>query len=357
MRITHPLRTLYRVLLRRTPIEAQLIVTRRCNLSCGYCTEYDDVSAAVPLAELRQRIDALHRLGVVNISLLGGEPLLHPEIDQIVAYANRSAQVSITTNGFLLSETLIARLNAAGLSNMQISIDTLRPDPTGYIQKSLKALAPKLARLKRLARFDVHVNVVLCANTKDQFLETLQQLRTLKQRVSVNLVHDANGAVEVGGPEYVALWDQFYREGAPFLFIEYEYGRQLLQGKRPRWQCRAGARFLYVDELGKVQFCSSQRGRLNKPVTEYTRADISEQSRTYKGCESGCSLFCVYRDSQVDNAPLTMARSLYQGLRRRMRLAAALALFWSLLVPAAAALAQLARELEFPGLMLLLMPA
>jgi molybdenum cofactor biosynthesis enzyme MoaA len=165
---------------------------------------------------------------VINIALLGGEPLLHPGIDEIVAYANRAAQVSITTNGFLLSEPLIARLNDAGLSNMQISIDTLRPDPGGYIQKSLKSLAPKLVRLKRLARFDVHVNLVLCANTKDQFLETLRELRALKQRVSVNLVHDASGAVEVGGPEYVELWDQFYREGAPFLFIEYEYGRQLL---------------------------------------------------------------------------------------------------------------------------------
>jgi MoaA/NifB/PqqE/SkfB family radical SAM enzyme len=312
---------LYRVLLRRTPIEAQLIVTRRCNLSCGYCTEYDDVSAAVPLEVLCERIDALHRLGAVNIALLGGEPLLHPEIDQIVAYANRGAQVSLTTNGFLLSEELIARLNAAGLSNLQISIDTLRPDPSGYIQKSLKALAPKLKRLKRLADFDVHVNLVLCANTKDQFLETLQELRTLDQRVSVNLVHDAKGAVEVGGPEYVELWDQFYREGAPFLFIEYDYGRQLLQGKRPRWQCRAGARFLYVDEFGMVQYCSSQRGRLNKPVTEYGRADIRQQSRTYKGCESGCSLFCVFRDSQIDNAPLSMARALFQGLRRRVALA------------------------------------
>ncbi|MBA2542036.1 MAG: radical SAM protein, partial [Deltaproteobacteria bacterium] len=42
---------------RDRPIVAHLIVTRRCNLACGYCFEYDKVSAPVPLAALKQRID------------------------------------------------------------------------------------------------------------------------------------------------------------------------------------------------------------------------------------------------------------------------------------------------------------
>jgi MoaA/NifB/PqqE/SkfB family radical SAM enzyme len=316
MRVRNPLRTLARVVCLRAPIEAQLIVTRRCNLSCGYCSEYDNFSTPIPLHALKHRINALHRLRVVNIALLGGEPLLHPEIDEVIAHANRHAQVSLTTNGFLLSDEIIERLNRAGLSNLQVSIDTLGPDPTRYIQKSLKSVAPKLKRIQRLGQFDCHVTLVLCEKSKDEFKATLRELESLGIAVSVNLVHDETGRVEVGGPDYQELWEHHYRNGRPFSSIEYEYGKQLLEGKRPSWQCRAGARFLYVDEFGNVQFCSAQRGRLNKAVTEYTSKDIRAHARTTKGCEAGCSLFCVYRDCQVDNAPMSLIRAACQTFLR-----------------------------------------
>jgi MoaA/NifB/PqqE/SkfB family radical SAM enzyme len=315
MRIRHPLRAVARALLLRAPVEAQLIVTRRCNLSCGYCTEYDGFSPPIPLDTLKERIDALHRLRVINIALLGGEPLLHPEIGEVVAYANRHAEVSLTTNGFLISDSLIDRLNYAGLSNLQVSIDRLRPDSTGYIQKSLKSVLPKLRRVKARASFDVHVTLVLCEQSRDEFRSTLRELEALELPVSVNLIHDERGTVTVSGAEYLELWDEHHRGGKAFLSIEYGYGRQLLQGERPEWQCRAGARFLYVDEFGNVQFCSAQRGRLAKPVTEYRVEDIRAHSKTRKGCESGCSMLCVYRDSQLDNAPLSLARDIYRALR------------------------------------------
>jgi MoaA/NifB/PqqE/SkfB family radical SAM enzyme len=316
MRIRHPLRAVARALL-RAPIEAQLIVTRRCNLSCGYCSEFDDFSPPIPLEVLKERIDALHRLRVINIALLGGEPLLHPQIGEVVEYAGRHAEVSLTTNGFLISDAIIDRLNRAGLGNLQVSIDRLTPDATGYIQKCLKTVAPKLRRLKERAVFDVHVTMVLCEQSKVDFRATLGELKALGLPVSVNLIHDEHGTVAVGGVEYLRLWDEHHLEGRPFLSIEYDYGRQLLQGERPQWQCRAGARFLYVDEFGKVQFCSAQRGRLGKPVTEYRARDLRTHSATYKGCETGCSLLCVYRDSQLDNAPLRLAVDIFRALRGR----------------------------------------
>ena len=95
MRVKHPLRAAVNLLFRRSPVEAQLIVTRRCNLSCGYCTEYDKVSGMIPFPVLTQRIDALHRLHVVNVSLLGGEPLMYPQLPEIVAYGDQHAQVSV----------------------------------------------------------------------------------------------------------------------------------------------------------------------------------------------------------------------------------------------------------------------
>jgi uncharacterized radical SAM superfamily Fe-S cluster-containing enzyme len=66
------------------PVLAQIVPARFCNLSCGYCNEYDKVSEPVPLEEMYRRIDHLGRLGTAMIGLSGGEPLTHPHLDEII---------------------------------------------------------------------------------------------------------------------------------------------------------------------------------------------------------------------------------------------------------------------------------
>ena len=64
------------------PILAHIIPIRRCNLSCAYCNEYDDFSKPVPIELVCQRLDHLADLGTTIITISGGEPLLHPELDR-----------------------------------------------------------------------------------------------------------------------------------------------------------------------------------------------------------------------------------------------------------------------------------
>src|SRR3954471_13432662 len=66
------------------PVLAHIIPMRRCNLSCAYCNEYDKVSAPVSTEEMIHRIDLLARLGTQIITISGGEPLLHPDLDEIL---------------------------------------------------------------------------------------------------------------------------------------------------------------------------------------------------------------------------------------------------------------------------------
>ncbi len=316
MQIKNLLQAVPRILFTNAPLDAQLIVTRRCNLSCGYCSEYDSTSEPVPAADLKRRIDVLHRLGSANITLLGGEPLMHPEIAEIVAYAGRRSNTSVVTNGFLLRNGVIEGLNEAGLNNLTVSIDTLHADPARYIQKSLRSLRTRLERLQRLARFDVHVTAVLCESSRDDFRQLVREVQGYGFRMSINLIHNAKGYVTVGGQPYLDLYEDFYAEGQPFTYLDYEYGKKLLQGERPEWKCRAGARYLYVDEFGKVQLCASQLGRLAKPIEEYTSADLREQSRSQKGCEEGCSVGCAFRCSLVDNDKPAFVKAVLRGYRR-----------------------------------------
>src|SRR5246127_3875305 len=122
---------------RYNPLLAQIVVTRRCNLACGYCNEYDDHSPPVPLEDLLARVDHLASLNTASITFTGGEPLLHPDLDKVVRAARGHGMiVTMITNGFRLTRDWIDRLNAAGLQGMQISIDNLKPD-----EVSMKSLS------------------------------------------------------------------------------------------------------------------------------------------------------------------------------------------------------------------------
>ena len=66
------------------PYMAHIVPMRRCNLACTYCNEFDDFSDPVPVDEMLRRIDHLGRLGTSVITISGGEPLLHPQIVEIV---------------------------------------------------------------------------------------------------------------------------------------------------------------------------------------------------------------------------------------------------------------------------------
>jgi MoaA/NifB/PqqE/SkfB family radical SAM enzyme len=141
----------------RHPIVAHIIPTRRCNLSCAYCNEYDSSSKPVPTAEMFRRVDRLAALGTSVITISGGEPLLHPELEQIIRrIRNHGLIVTLITNGYLLTPKRIQQLNRAGLDHLQISIDNVLPDEVS--KKSLKVLDKKLQWLAQFAEFDVNIN-------------------------------------------------------------------------------------------------------------------------------------------------------------------------------------------------------
>src|SRR5947208_16145038 len=65
---------------------AHIIPMRRCNLACGYCNEYDQVSKPVPLDIMKRRIDKIAELDTSIETILGGEPVLQSVYDQIICH-------------------------------------------------------------------------------------------------------------------------------------------------------------------------------------------------------------------------------------------------------------------------------
>ena len=109
------------------PVLVHLIPMRRCNLTCTYCNEYDAISKPVPIDLMLRRLDLLADLGTSMITVSGGEPLMHPELDAMIVHMRRRGMVaSIITNGYYLNQERIERLNDAGLDYLQITTSLLR---------------------------------------------------------------------------------------------------------------------------------------------------------------------------------------------------------------------------------------
>ena len=142
------------------PLLAHIIPMRRCNLACTYCNEFDDFSKPVPIDEMYRRIDKLGSLGTAVVTISGGEPLMHPELDDVIRRIRANGMIAgLITNGYLLVAERIQRLNRAGLEWLQISIDNVNPDEVS--KKSLKVLDKKLQLLAEHADFHVNINSVV----------------------------------------------------------------------------------------------------------------------------------------------------------------------------------------------------
>jgi MoaA/NifB/PqqE/SkfB family radical SAM enzyme len=289
---------------RSHPILAHIIPIRRCNLSCAYCNEYDKVSNPVPTTEMLRRIDLLAAMGTGIITFSGGEPLLHPELDeQIRRIRGHGAIATVITNGYLLTPERIKQLNRAGLEQLQISVDNVQPDDVS--KKSLKVLDKKLQWLADYAEFDVNINSVLGAGVKnpEDALTITRRALELGFETTVGIIHDHGGQLRAMRDEERTVYEQIQREKKPgFWAFAYDnlFHKNLSLGLPNDWQCRAGSRYLYVCEDGLVHYCSQRRGYPAIPLEQYGREDLEREYWTKKPCAPYCTISCVHRVAMID---------------------------------------------------------
>jgi len=196
------------------PILVHVIPMRRCNLDCTYCNEYDDVSSPVPLEEMKERLDILADMGTTIITISGGEPLMHPELDEIIRHTRRRGMMAgLITNGFFLNKERIERLNDAGLEHLQISIDNAVPDEVS--KKSLKTLDGRLEMLSEFAVFQVNINSVLGGGVKDpeDALVIAHRAVELGFTSTVGIIHDHDGQLKPLGKREQEIFEEIMTLG------------------------------------------------------------------------------------------------------------------------------------------------
>ena len=284
------------------PILVHIIPMRRCNLDCGYCNEYDNVSKPVPLEEMKKRLDILADMGTSIITISGGEPLMHPELEEVIRHIRKRGMIAgMITNGFLLSKERIGTLNEAGLEHLQISIDNLVPDEVS--KKSLKTLDIRLQWLAELAVFQVNINSVLGSGVKDpeDALTIAHRAVELGFTSTVGIIHDGNGQLKPLAPRELEIFEEIMTLGKRSFSRFNDFQHSVARGKEHDWRCRSGARYLYICEDGLVHWCSQQRGYPGIPLAQYTDEMRHREYYTAKHCAPMCTVSCVQQVGIIDN--------------------------------------------------------
>ncbi len=286
----------------RHPILAHVIPMRRCNLACSYCNEYDNFSAPVPFAEMQRRLDKLADLGTSIITISGGEPMMHPQISELVAHIRRRGMIAgLITNGFYITPAKIKKLNAAGLEYLQISIDNVEPDEIS--KKSLRLLDKRLQWLAAHADFQVNINSVIGGGIKNpEDAHTIdRRAQALGFSTTVGVIHDGHGELKPLSEREQRAYEEVKQLG------KQEYARlgwfqdNLAAGRPNEWRCRAGARYLYICEDGLVHYCSQQRGYPGIPLADYTMEDFAREYNAEKPCAPFCTVACSHKVAILDN--------------------------------------------------------
>ena len=207
--------------------------------------------------------DKLAELGTSVITISGGEPLLHPELDEIIRRIRKRGMIAgLITNGYLLVAERIQRLNRAGLEWLQISIDNVTPDDVS--KKSLKVLDKKLELLAEHADFHVNINSVVgggVCNPQDAL--TIAARRALELQgfsSTVGIIHDGGGttAAARGRRREERLprdegdgEEQFH----PHQLVSFQ--DNIAQGRPNQWRCKSGAPVTYIS--AKTAWCTVAR--------------------------------------------------------------------------------------------------
>ena len=281
------------------PIWAQLKITERCNLNCGYCTEHKNNGNHVPVETVFKWIQHCHDLGVKHVEFIGGEPLMHPDLFAMLSRAKElKMKTGLTTNGFLMDREKAARLLDLGIKRLQLSIDCVKPN--SVTKKAFNLLKPQLEFLRAMDIW-VHVNSVIAEETIGEAYELAKLLFELKIPVAFSPVHDKGLLVVDSSSESIVKFLKWLtvskKNGAPVNMPQFliDYYIDTMQGNKVNWSCEGGCKAFYVDTDGYFRVCSHTESDLK--FMDVDNTVLKHNHARCKGCEKECGVSCMILSS------------------------------------------------------------
>lgn len=255
-----------------SPLLATIQVTSSCNYHCQHCGNNSGARRENELTkdEIFKLISEFKKIGVLKLTITGGEALLRPDIFEIIKFASqRIPRVTLTSNGSLVTKTTALKLKRCGLAATKISIDGLekfhdnnRGAPGAY-KKALKAIDNL-----NLAGIEVRVQATLMKANKKELIDIIPVLSSRKVRelsiVPVSPIGRADRRIMLGKEEYrkyifavskaaKKISSGMIIEIRPVFGLEIGNGLDILSTK---YKCEALKTTLEITSCGDVIPCS-----------------------------------------------------------------------------------------------------
>jgi len=295
------------------PGQCIFAITNACNANCAFCSfALDKLTpsawAFVDRAEAKAAIDVLHRNFIRYLIVTGGEPLLHPQLDEIVAHAHaRGMSVLLVTNGSKLGERRCRELAIAGVSSIIISIDA----STAEAHEANRRLPRVCERIRAANDFLRSLEVQVTASVTlsrlitdfDALAEFLRGLGftsvtfsyPLTELPSTFLGYANHPLVRFTADELLARLEAVKRLRRHFPVVNplagLEEMQRFVRGEPQRFECLGGYRYFYLDWKLKVWRCHHWK----EPIGSIM--DLDESKYVRDGC-TRCMIDC-FRDASV----------------------------------------------------------
>ena len=263
--------------------DLRISLTDHCNFRCVYCmpkavfgTRYQFVGhdGLLTFAEIERLVGLFAGLGVAKIRLTGGEPLLRPQIEELVgalAKVPGIEDIALTTNGSLLTAAKAEALRAAGLRRVTISLDSLRDETFQAMNDVGFPVGRVLAAIDhaQAAGLPVKLNMVVRRGLNDEDILPMAEHFRRTGHVLRFIEYMDVGNLNGWRPEDVVPSREI---------IERIASRWPLEALEPGRYGEVATRYAYADGAGEIGFISS----VSQPFCRTcTRARLSPEGRLY----------------------------------------------------------------------------
>jgi MoaA/NifB/PqqE/SkfB family radical SAM enzyme len=296
------------------PHHAQWMVTRNCNYKCRSCNVWKEPDPReLSATEIKKGFDILKKLGIVELVISGGDPLLRDDIGEIIDYATKLFVTTVYDNGSMAAKKidLLRKVDFVA-----ISIDSLDEAKNDYIKATSGAWKIAVETVEALHKEGVKVAVTptisqkniyeivdltnyfttkgipvwYCLYSYDTSADTKQLFKIGKandefvitdRQAMVNL---CNSLLEMKKKNKKILMTTKLLETLRSLFEE--------DSKR-KWKCQALNQFLVVDHLGRIAGCHSHNfaGSIYDLPGKWNSAEFKALREKYHECTQ-CSYLC-----------------------------------------------------------------
>lgn len=315
-----------KLLKKHLPLAVVLNITNQCNLRCIYCygPYYDNPKTNFTTTQLLDLIDQLAAMGTKSITLGGGEPLLRPDIEQIIdRIKQKGIECGMNTNGTLIPEKL------AAVKKLDLVCVSLDGDQTGNdANRGVGSFEKIMAGIKtaKEAGLIVHTNTVLTKNNLAAVDYLMEKARELDFKVEFNLpfyqtsVNKNNPALNLTNEEcqqVIKKIEAYRQKGYPVLFSSKvhryvsawpDYKKKMYLNEKPNFKyikCQAGRFMCFVDADGLVYPCVQLIGTF--PALNFKEVGFKKawENLSQHQCQA-CYFVCFNELNSIFNLDLTV---------------------------------------------------